>query len=84
MESIIGKIRFLPVKEGGQDKLPKGMINTPAIFNDDINQKFGLWSMNVYLITEFDVNREAIARFRLLFYGSPEAPLHLLYVWKQI
>jgi hypothetical protein len=67
MESIIGKIRFLPVKEGGQYKLPKEMISTPAIFYDDTNQEFGLWSMNVYFITVFDVNREAIARFKFLF-----------------
>lgn len=80
MESIIGKIRFLPVKEGGQERLPKGIISTPAVSNDDINQRFGQWSMNVYLITEFDVNREAIARFRFLFHDSPKAPLHLLYV----
>lgn len=80
MKSIIGKIRFLSVEEGGQDKLPKEMISTPAIFYDDINQELGLWSINVFLITDFDENREAVARFRFLFHDSLEAPHQLLYV----
>ncbi|WP_219836084.1 hypothetical protein [Paenibacillus sp. R14(2021)] len=80
MKSIIGKVRFLSVKEGGQSKLPKEMLSTPIIFKDDIDQEFGLWSMNMYLITDFDENREAIVRFEFLFNNSSEAPHQLLYV----
>lgn len=80
MKLIIGKICFLSEDEGGQKKLPKEMISTPAIFDDDKDQKYGLWSMNVYLITMFDENREAQARFRFLVNNSPETPHHLLYV----
>lgn len=80
MKSIIGKIHFLSVTEGGPDKLPVEKCSTPAIFNDDINQEYGLWSMNVYFITKFDDRREAFARFRFLFDDSPDVPQHLLYV----
>lgn len=80
MKSIIGKIRFLSIDEGGQNKLPKEMISTPAIFDEDVKQESGLGSMNVYLITSFDLNREAFARFRFLFNDFPDVPHQLLHL----
>ena len=79
MKSVIGRVKFLTVEEGGQNNLPRDGFSNPVIFDDDRELAHGMWSIRVNLITRYNESREAIARFSFLFSENPAVPNHLLY-----
>ncbi|MNL41571.1 hypothetical protein D3C87_1639860 [compost metagenome] len=77
---IIGKaeIYFFNKEEGGQDRLIRKNFSTPILFDEDKEQKLGLWSAMIEFISLPNEERKAKADIYLLFYDQVEAPNFLI------
>jgi len=74
----VADLYFLTGNEGGQERLIRGNFSTPILFNEDIEQHYGLWSAVIEFIELPNETREAKARISFLFHDNPNSPSHLI------